>query len=347
MKEMENKTNNKKDSPKVFISYAGEDKDRFVREFAEKLRGKGVDAWVALWEIKPGDSLVKKIFDEGIAESKFFIVILSQSSINKEWVRKELNTAIIKMIEDGLKIIPVIIDKEIEIPTALRDTVWVRINDLTSYDVEFEKILDAIYGKSDKPPLGNRPKYADIEESIPNLTKIDSRILKILGDILYEKDDKATLIEKGEIDERIEELGISNEDLLESVEILEKNGLVERYASMTRPVAHLKLLPEGFVKYCEYFLTGYDKQYRKIIAYILNEGLKTPKEIAQKVNCKEIVVRGTIDYLEEQGYLKVIRGLGGYFFINRITGTGKRYFRQVLRDSPGLTDEEIRIVEGG
>ena len=37
--------------PKVFISHASEDKDRFVLAFAKELRSRGVDAWVDEWEI--------------------------------------------------------------------------------------------------------------------------------------------------------------------------------------------------------------------------------------------------------------------------------------------------------
>jgi hypothetical protein len=46
--------------PKVFISHAGEDRDRFVEGFTTKLREQGVDAWFSGWEILPGDSLVEK-----------------------------------------------------------------------------------------------------------------------------------------------------------------------------------------------------------------------------------------------------------------------------------------------
>ncbi len=52
-------------SPKVFVSHASEDKDRFVTKFATKLREKGVDAWLDKWEMLPGDSLVDKFFEEG------------------------------------------------------------------------------------------------------------------------------------------------------------------------------------------------------------------------------------------------------------------------------------------
>jgi len=54
--------------PKVFLSHASEDKKRFVLEFAAKLRQQGIDAWLDKWEMSPGDSLIDKIFEEGIKQ---------------------------------------------------------------------------------------------------------------------------------------------------------------------------------------------------------------------------------------------------------------------------------------
>ena len=53
-------------TPRPFISHAHADKERFVLEFARRLRSKGIDAWVDSWEMLPGDSLVDKIFNEGL-----------------------------------------------------------------------------------------------------------------------------------------------------------------------------------------------------------------------------------------------------------------------------------------
>lgn len=68
-------------SPKVFVSHASEDKDRFVLRFAERLRQKGIDAWLDKWEMLPGDSLVDKIFVEGIKEEKANVCGSSMRSI--------------------------------------------------------------------------------------------------------------------------------------------------------------------------------------------------------------------------------------------------------------------------
>ena len=58
----------------------------------------------------PGDSLVDKIFGEGIKDAKAVIVVLSNFSVEKPWVREELNAAFVKRINNGSKLIPIVID---------------------------------------------------------------------------------------------------------------------------------------------------------------------------------------------------------------------------------------------
>ena len=115
-----------KTAPKVFISHAGEDKT-FVREFSTRLKEKGVDVWFDEWEILPGDKLIGKIFEEGIGHCDAFIIVLSKTSVGKPWVVEELDAALVRRINQGIKIIPVRIDK-CEVPVALQATAWTNID---------------------------------------------------------------------------------------------------------------------------------------------------------------------------------------------------------------------------
>jgi hypothetical protein len=110
-------------APRVFISHATEDKERFVLPFAQDLRAEGVDAWVDWWEMLPGDSLVRKIFAEGLANAVAVIVILSRVSITKAWVAEELDAAVVKRINDDSKLIPIVLDDldvKTEVPASVR-----------------------------------------------------------------------------------------------------------------------------------------------------------------------------------------------------------------------------------
>jgi hypothetical protein len=151
-------------SRKVFVSHASEDKERFVNEFATKLRASGIDAWLDNWEMLPGDSLVDKVFEEGLKNAEAVIIILSKFSIEKPWVREELNASIVKRISHGTKIIPIVLDDSI-VPESLMSTVWESIKDVKSYDASLKRIVSSIFGVTDKPAIGAPPVH---EKSIYN-----------------------------------------------------------------------------------------------------------------------------------------------------------------------------------
>ncbi|WP_229516105.1 toll/interleukin-1 receptor domain-containing protein [Paraburkholderia terrae] len=86
----------------VFISHASEDK-AVVLALAEALREAGLQIWLDKQELRIGDSLREKI-DEGLAESRFGIVVLSPSFIAKRWPKRELN-GLFALEEAGQKVI--------------------------------------------------------------------------------------------------------------------------------------------------------------------------------------------------------------------------------------------------
>lgn len=82
----------------AFISHASEDKEEFVLPLYEMLTRKGMKIWVDKHEISLGNSLRRKL-DEGLAKSRFGIVILSEYFFQKEWAKKELDALVSR--EDG------------------------------------------------------------------------------------------------------------------------------------------------------------------------------------------------------------------------------------------------------
>ena len=81
----------------AFISHASEDHD-LVHDLTDLLHRAGMRVWVDQRELRLGDSLSEKI-DEGLAASRFGIVLLSPSFMAKRWPRQELNGLMAR--EDG------------------------------------------------------------------------------------------------------------------------------------------------------------------------------------------------------------------------------------------------------
>jgi HEAT repeat protein len=87
----------------VFISYAREDERAVARPLAELLRNRGVRVWIDAAELSLGDSLRTKI-DDGLAKSRFGVVILSVAFLSKHWPLRELN-GLAARESDGRKVI--------------------------------------------------------------------------------------------------------------------------------------------------------------------------------------------------------------------------------------------------
>lgn len=98
----------------AFISHASEDKEAVVTPLAAALRAAGLTIWVDQEELRLGDRLREKI-DEGLAASRFGIVVLSPSFLAKRWAARELN-GLLELEEVGHKVIVPVwhgIDKDV------------------------------------------------------------------------------------------------------------------------------------------------------------------------------------------------------------------------------------------
>lgn len=89
-----------------FISHASEDKDGFVRGLAEALQARGARVWYDEFALRVGDSLREKI-DQGLANSRFGVVVLSKHFFSKEWPQKELNGLFSREVEGVARILPI------------------------------------------------------------------------------------------------------------------------------------------------------------------------------------------------------------------------------------------------
>lgn len=90
----------------VFISHASEDKDEFVRPLAKALEGCGLSVWYDEFALKIGDSLRRKI-DQGLANSRFGIVVLSESFFKKGWTNYELDGIVSRSVNGEQQLLPI------------------------------------------------------------------------------------------------------------------------------------------------------------------------------------------------------------------------------------------------
>jgi len=94
----------------VFVCHASEDKGEVARPLATELQNRDIRVWIDEGEVLLGDSLRRKI-DEGLALSRFGVVVLSPSFFEKQWTQWELDgLAQREMQGDRVVILPVLFD---------------------------------------------------------------------------------------------------------------------------------------------------------------------------------------------------------------------------------------------
>ncbi|MBI1880883.1 MAG: toll/interleukin-1 receptor domain-containing protein [Chloroflexi bacterium] len=92
----------------IFICHASEDKQAIIRPLVAALKGQGVSCWVDEAEIKWADSITQKV-NEGLAISRYVIVVLSPSFVGKNWPERELLAALNVEASSGkVKVLPLV-----------------------------------------------------------------------------------------------------------------------------------------------------------------------------------------------------------------------------------------------
>jgi TIR domain len=97
------KIHNKKECD-LFLSHASEDKESIARPLYAALSAAGVSVWFDEAVLEIGDSLRQKI-DEGLARSRYGVVILSPRFLNKQWPQRELDGLVARETASGEKAI--------------------------------------------------------------------------------------------------------------------------------------------------------------------------------------------------------------------------------------------------
>ena len=106
----------------AFISHSARDKP-FVRRLAADLVAHGVKVWLDEQRLLVGDSIPEKIA-QGLADSDFFLIVVSANSVESEWVRKELSSALVHEIERRkVTVLPVRLD-DAKMPNSIHDKLY-------------------------------------------------------------------------------------------------------------------------------------------------------------------------------------------------------------------------------
>lgn len=124
----------------VFVSHASADA-RIASRVAMGLKAFDYNTWYDDWELLPGDSIIERI-ESAISKTDVLLVLLSRSSVDSQWVRRELSAGLARQLSGkGVLVIPVILD-DCEIPGMIAGTKYVDLRG--DFERGFRKLADAL-----------------------------------------------------------------------------------------------------------------------------------------------------------------------------------------------------------
>jgi hypothetical protein len=295
---------------RAFLSHASEDKEDFVEPLARELAEMGVAPWLDIWEIRPGDSLVKKLFEEGLDTVGAVIVVVSQASAAKAWVREELDAAVVRRITSSVRLIPVRLDGA-PIPAPIEHLVWITA-DRTPEGIRSAagQITDAVYARDRRPAVAPPPAYTTAA-AIPGLAQADSALLVIL---IEEALAAEFLIVTWPVARaKAEDRGMTPSAIDEAFAALENRRYL-KVRSMAGGPHTVELSAAAFEKGVDAVVPGAEAARRQVIAALVNDppaGDRQVHDLAVLTGTPYLFVLQFLKQLERRGELEVSEFLGG------------------------------------
>lgn len=124
----------------VFISYSRTDHD-FVDRLAKNLVSERFHVWLDRWEMKVGDSLIDRI-QSAIKSSDYLCVVLSKASVSSDWCKKELNSALMRELEEKRVVVLPVLLEDCEIPFFLKEKFYADFRN--SFQSGFQDLRNAL-----------------------------------------------------------------------------------------------------------------------------------------------------------------------------------------------------------
>jgi hypothetical protein len=314
---------------KVFVSYSHADRE-FAERFATALRAQGQDVWFDKWEIGPGDSIVAKIFEEGLREAAAFAIVLSKESAESKWVREELSIATIRRIEDLTRVIP-LLKEDVEVPTALRALHWVDMR--VDFDKGVRAVLNVLHGVSEKPPLGELPGHLrSVVESVGGLSQLATKVGAYL---LAATPSEYSFIKSVINTDLTKELELTPEEINDAVDELETNGLAETNNELGTHPYDFRFVEATYLLYHTFEASlpySPSEDVRTVIAAIAALGTAEGTALTKHTGLSHGRLNRAVDYIKDHGYADVLLTLGtAPYSFHSVTAT--RVTRQMSQSS--------------
>jgi hypothetical protein len=169
---------------KIWLTYSYEDRE-FVQKLQNHLKEAGLEILNVENEVLPGDNIIESIY-RSISKAEMIFVILSNNS-DKKWFSTELGIIISEIRNNkSKKIIPILLDKNAEIPPFINQYQFLDVSDKKDLDSKINRLISTIQTRENNSTSSDE----DINHITKELLITKEELLK-REYMLYEKQHKA------------------------------------------------------------------------------------------------------------------------------------------------------------
>ena len=161
---------------------------------------------------------------------------------------------------------------------------------------------------------------------IYGLNKIDTIVFaEACNFIMTQTDSHVNLTD---IEELLKKKNISDEDIAESLDILDTNDYIKATRVMCKPeIQFFMITTYGFSEFLEVNVDDYSLMIDNISLKIINESLLENLKIQKVTNYPIILVNHVLKLLSDRGSVKITECIGGEIFIGDVSSEFKRQYR--------------------
>ncbi|AOH87155.1 molecular chaperone Tir (plasmid) [Sphingomonas panacis] len=284
--------------PKVYLAHASEDKAR-VRPVAEYLMANGIEVWFDEWEIEPGDSLRQKM-EEGLGAMTHFVVVLTETSIAKPWVAKEIDVGMVQQVGGKSRFVPLVVDLDpAKLSPFMQAMLFLKIDPAS--EVDLKGLVDRLHGVSRKPALGEAPRYV---QNAPKGLEGWSAAAVAIGRHIVETSGNAMLVDPAVTLEDLQgSLDLASDDLRIALLDLKDGG----YLREMNVRGHYAPQPALFVDFDEVFMPFSPSADAAVLANRMVTGddrAVDTKGLAEALGWAPRRINSAICYLERVGAIR-------------------------------------------
>ena len=282
-------------NPKVYLAHASEDK-AIARPIAEYLMAHGVEVWFDEWEIEPGDSLRQKM-EEGLGAMTHFVVLLTETSITKPWVGKEIDVGLVQQVGGKSRFIPLVIGIEPnQLSPFIQAMLFLRLDPAS--ETELKGLVDRLHGVSRKPALGPKPHY--VQPAPAGLDGWSAAAISVGRHIVEASVNAMVCDPVVTLEDLASELDLESEDLRIAVLDLVDGGFLREMNAR----GHYTPEPPLFVDFDEVFMPFSPAEDARTLANRIvtgDERAASVEEMAEKLGWTPRRMNSAICYLQRAG----------------------------------------------